>query len=84
MHYVRNEENLPGALTREEVGTESSPAQSERATFANEARDYDYTRAAFTVRTPLTTTQTLEWATQFNYQNLDHPLSFADHRQRHI
>jgi len=76
VHYVRNEENLPGALTREEVA--QNPRQrNPRAAFANEARDYDYTRAACTVRTPLTTQQTLEWATQFNYQNLDHPLSFA-------
>ena len=74
--YVRNEENLPGSLTRQEF--ERNPRQrNPAAAFAEEARNYDYTRAAFTVRTPLTTTQALEAATQFNYQNLDHPLSFA-------
>ena len=74
--YVRNEENLPGSLTRQEF--ESNPRQrNPNAAFAQEARDYDYTRVAFTVRTPLTKNQVLESATQFNYQNLDHPLSFA-------
>src|SRR6266705_5524159 len=74
--YVRNEENLPGSLTRQEF--ESNPRQrNPDAAFAEEARNYDYTRVAFTVRTPLTTTQALEAATQFNFQNLNHPLSFA-------
>jgi iron complex outermembrane receptor protein len=74
--YVRNEENLPGSLTRQEF--ESNPRQrNPDAAFAQEARNYDYTRVAFTVRTPFTTTQALEAAAQFNYQNLDHPLSFA-------
>src|SRR5262245_4873702 len=74
--YVRNEENLPGSLTRQEF--ERNPRQrNPAAAFAAEARNYDYTRVAFTVRTPLTTTQALEAAAQFNYQNLDHPLSFA-------
>ncbi len=74
--YVRNEENLPGSLTRQEF--ERNPRQrNPDAALAQEARNYDYTRVAFTVRTPLTTAQALEVATQFNYQNLDHPLSFA-------
>jgi len=74
--YVRNEENLPGSLTRQEF--ERNPRQrNPDAAFAEEARNYDYTRVAFTVRTPLTTTQALEAATQFNFQNLNHPLSFA-------
>jgi iron complex outermembrane receptor protein len=74
--YVRNEEQLPGSLTREEF--ERNPRQrNPDAAFAQEARNYDYTRVAFTVRTPFSTTQALESGTQFNYQNLDHPLSFA-------
>jgi iron complex outermembrane receptor protein len=74
--YVRNEENLPGSLTRQEF--EQNPRQrNPDAVFAQEARNYDYPRGAFTVRSPLTTNQALEVATQFNYQNLDHPLSFA-------
>ncbi len=74
--YVRNEENLPGSLTRQEF--ERNPRQrNPDAAFAEEARNYDFTRVAFTVRTPLTTTQALEAATQFNFQNLNHPLSFA-------
>lgn len=76
LSYVRNEENLPGSLTRQEF--ERNPRQrNPNAAFAEEARNYDYTRLAFTVRTPLSTTQTLESATHFNFQTLDHPLSFA-------
>ncbi|MGE3537944.1 MAG: TonB-dependent receptor family protein [Candidatus Tectimicrobiota bacterium] len=76
LSYVRNEENLPGSLTRQEF--EQNPRQrNPNAAFAQEARNYDYTRVAFTVRTPLTTTQVLEAATHFNFQDLDHPLSFA-------
>ena len=41
------------------------------------ARNYDYTRGALTLRVPLTESQTFEWATQLNYQDLDHPLAFA-------
>jgi iron complex outermembrane recepter protein len=74
--YVRNEENLPGSLTLQEF--KSNPRQrNPAAAFADEARDYDYLRSAFTIRTPLSDTQALEWALQYNYQDLDHPLSFA-------
>jgi iron complex outermembrane receptor protein len=78
LNYVRSEENLPGALTREEL--ERHPRRADPANLnlrMAAARDYDYTRGALTVRTPLTETQTLEWATQLNYQDLHHPLSFA-------
>jgi iron complex outermembrane recepter protein len=75
-NWVRNQENLPGALTRDQF--DSNPRQRNPQTaFGEEARNYDYTRAAVTVRTPLSATQAIEWATQFNYQDLDHPLSFA-------
>jgi len=61
--YVRNEEDLPGSLTREEF--KRNPRQrSPAATFADEARNYDYIRSAFTVRTPLSDTQALEGAIQ--------------------
>lgn len=74
--YVRSEENLPGSLTLAEF--KSDPRQrNPNAAFADEARDYDYLRTAFTVRTPLSEAQALEWAFQYNYQDLDHPLSFA-------
>jgi iron complex outermembrane receptor protein len=74
--YVRNEEDLPGSLTREDF--KRNPRQrNPAATFADEARNYDYIRSAFTVRTPLSDTQALEGAIQYNYQDLDHPLSFA-------
>ena len=34
-------------------------------------------RGGLTLRTPLGEAQTLEWKTQLDYQDLDHPLSFA-------
>ena len=74
--FTHNEENLPGALTRDQF--EANPKQRNPATaFANEQRNYDYTRGGFTVRTPLGDGQTLEGKLQLNYQDLDHPLSFA-------
>jgi iron complex outermembrane recepter protein len=74
--YVQNEENLPGALTQQEL--DRNPRQrNPAASRFSEERNYDYTRGAFTVRTPLTEDQVLEWYTQLNYQDMDHPLSFA-------
>src|SRR5262245_33973080 len=74
--FVHNGENLPGALTRDQF--EQNPRQRNPATaFANEQRDYDFTRGAFTVRTPLGEGQVLEGKVQLNYQDLDHPLAFA-------
>jgi iron complex outermembrane receptor protein len=78
LNYVRSEEKLPGALTQQELDRDprrADPANLNLRLAA--ARDYDYTRGALTIRTPLTETQTLEWATQLNYQDLHHPLSFA-------
>ncbi|HEY7653410.1 MAG TPA: TonB-dependent receptor [Methylomirabilota bacterium] len=74
--YVQNEENLPGALTQQEL--DRNPRQRNPANSAfSEERNYDYTRGALTVRTPLSENQVLEWYTQLNYQDMDHPLSFA-------
>jgi iron complex outermembrane receptor protein len=74
--YVRNDETLPGALTRAEF--KRNPRQADPANVAQDAaRDYDYVRGALTLRTVLGEGQSLEWATQLNYQDLDHPLAFA-------
>ena len=74
--FVHNDEQLPGALTPEQF--RQNPQQQQPATrFAKEARRYDYTRGAVTFRTPLGPDQAVEWATQLNYQDLDHPLAFA-------
>jgi iron complex outermembrane receptor protein len=74
--FTASNERLPGALTRDEI--ERNPRQANPESVAQrEARNYDYTRGAFTLRTPLTDSQVLEWATQLNYQDLDHPLAFA-------
>jgi len=74
--YVRSEENLPGALTQPEMDRNPRQRNPVNAPF-KEGRDYDYGRGALTVRTPLGDDQALEWYTQLNYQDLDHPLSFA-------
>jgi iron complex outermembrane receptor protein len=74
--FTASHERLPGALTRQQLERDSTKANPTSVAF-REARNYDYTRGAFTLRTPLTEDQTLEWGTQLNYQELDHPLSFA-------
>jgi iron complex outermembrane receptor protein len=76
LNYVHNKQALPGSLTRSEF--RSDPRQrNPNAASADESHDYDWIRTAFTVRTPLTDSQALEWATQYNYTDLDHPLAFA-------
>jgi iron complex outermembrane recepter protein len=73
---VRNKQALPGALTLAEF--KSDPRQAEPASVSQDARhDYHFNRAAFSVRTPLTPNQALEWFTHYNYTDLDHPLAFA-------
>jgi iron complex outermembrane receptor protein len=76
LQFVHSEERLPGSLTRQEF--DKDPTKADPTNVAQRAaRNYDYTRGAFTLRTPLTETQVIEWATQLNYQDLHHPLSFA-------
>jgi iron complex outermembrane receptor protein len=78
LNYVRSEENLPGALTEHELNNHPRRADPTNLNLRlRAARDYDYTRGALTIRTPLSEAQTLEWGTQLNYQDLHHPLSFA-------
>ena len=78
LNYVRSEEHLPGALTQQELDHHPRRADPSNLNLRlDAARDYDYTRGALTIRTPLSETQTLEWAIQLNYQDLHHPLSFA-------
>jgi iron complex outermembrane receptor protein len=79
LNFARVEERLPGALTEEEFERDPRRADPSNVTGRRlkAARDYDYTRAAFTLRTPLTESQVLEWGTQVNYQDLHHPLPFA-------
>jgi iron complex outermembrane recepter protein len=78
LNYVKNREELPGALTQQEL--DRTPRRADPANLMLRlpaARNYDYGRGAVTVRVPLSETQSLEWATQLNYQDLHHPLSFA-------
>lgn len=74
--YVRNEEKLPGSLTFQEFKDNPRQANPSSVLF-DEGRFYDYYRLAFSVRTPIATDQAIEFLTQFNIQNMDHPLSFA-------
>src|SRR5439155_1738526 len=74
----KNREELPGALTQQEL--DRTPRRADPANLmlrVPAARNYDYGRGALTIRTPLSETQALEWGTQLNYQDLHHPLSFA-------
>jgi len=74
--YTHSEERLPGALTLQEF--KSDPRQQDpTAVVFRQERNYDYGRGGLTLRTPLGEYQTLEWKTQLDYQDLDHPLSFA-------
>ena len=74
--YVHNDENLPGALTRNEF--ERDPRRADPANVATRAaRRHDYVRGAVTLRTPLGETTAVEARVQADYQDMDHPLSFA-------
>jgi iron complex outermembrane receptor protein len=74
--HVYSDENLPGALTRNEF--ESNPRKADPANVSTRAaRRYDFTRGAFTLHTPLGEASVLEARLQIDYQDLDHPLSFA-------
>ena len=74
--YVHNDENLPGALTRDEL--ERDPRRADPVNVVTRAaRRYDFVRGAFTLRTPVGQTGAVEARVQTDYQDLDHPLSFA-------
>ena len=56
----------------------SNPRQQDpTVTLFRQERNYEYGRGGLTLRTPLAANQVLEWKTQLDYQDLDHPLSFA-------
>jgi iron complex outermembrane recepter protein len=74
--YTHSEEELPGSLTLQEFLTNPRQQDPTVAQFRQE-RNYEYGRGGLTLRTPLGQTQILEWKTQLDYQDLDHPLSFA-------
>ncbi len=74
--YTHSEEELPGALTLQEFLSNPRQQDPTVAQFRQE-RNYDYGRGGLTLRTPLGQTQALEWKTQLDYQDIDHPLSFA-------
>src|SRR6266478_2164670 len=74
--YTHSEEELPGSLTLQEF--RSNPRQQDPSVVQfRQERNYEYGRGGLTLRTPLGETQVLEWKTQLDYQDLDHPLSFA-------
>lgn len=74
--YVRNREELPGALTFEEFKEDPRQADPDSVLF-DERHDYDYFRTALTIRTLLSSTQAVEFNSQLSFMTLDHPLSFA-------
>src|SRR5882724_12009951 len=74
--YTHSEEELPGSLTLQEFRNKPRQQDPSFVQFRQE-RNYEYCRGGLTLRTPLGETQVLEWKTQLDYQDLDHPLSFA-------
>jgi iron complex outermembrane recepter protein len=74
--YTHSEEELPGSLTLQEFLANPRQQDPTVARFRQE-RNYDFGRGGLTLRTPLGEGQFLEWKTQLDYQDLDHPLSFA-------
>jgi iron complex outermembrane receptor protein len=76
LSQIHSDEQLPGSLTSDELQRDPRKADP-AATQFRQARRYDYTRGAVTLRTPLGETGAFETRVQLDYQDLDHPLSFA-------
>jgi iron complex outermembrane receptor protein len=73
---VRNRQELPGALTRDEFHDDPSQANPSSAA-QDEARDFELGRGALSLVLPLGETTRLEWNGQLHYQDLWHPLAFG-------
>jgi iron complex outermembrane receptor protein len=73
---VRNRQELPGALTRAEFRDDPSQA-SPASELQDEARDYDYGRAALALAVPVGDDRSVELYGQLNHQDLWHPLAFG-------
>jgi iron complex outermembrane receptor protein len=76
LNAVRNRVDLPGALTREEFRRDPSQANPE-SELQDEARDYEFGRAALALSIPVSEEGTLEWLNQYSSQDLWHPLAFG-------
>ena len=73
---MRNRQELPGALTREEF--HANPEQANPASAAqDERRDFELGRGALTLSLPLGEATLFEWLGQVHYQDLWHPLAFG-------
>lgn len=76
LNAVRNRQELPGSLTRDEF--DSDPSEANPASqLQDEARDYDYGRGALALSWPVSESLRLEWQNQLNFQDLHHPLAFG-------
>ena len=75
--YVHSKEQLPGALTPQQIRQNPQPAEPGDPRSPRRRATTTTPRGAVTFRTPIGQDQAIEWATQLNYQDLDHPLSFA-------
>ena len=76
LNAVRSRADLPGSLTHAEFKEDPSEANPASAS-QDEARDYEYGRAALAFSLPLSETLRLDWLSQANYQDLWHPLAFG-------
>jgi iron complex outermembrane receptor protein len=82
---VRNRQDIPGALTRDEFHEDPTQANPDSRTF-DEARDFELGRGALSLSAPLGEETLVEWVGQVNVQDLWHPLAFGiiDNETRNI
>jgi iron complex outermembrane receptor protein len=82
---VRNRQDIPGALTRDEF--HDDPTQANPASRAqDEARHFELGRGALSLSVPVGERTLLEWAGQVSVQDLWHPLAFGiiDNETRNV
>jgi iron complex outermembrane receptor protein len=76
VNAVRSRVDLPGALTRDELGRDPRQANPQ-SDAQDEARDFDFGRLALALVAPLSESVRLEWLNQTHHQDLWHPLAFG-------
>jgi iron complex outermembrane receptor protein len=82
---IRNRQDIPGALTRDEF--HDDPTQANPASRAqDEARDFELGRGALSLSVPVGERTLVEWVGQLSEQDLWHPLAFGiiDNETRNV
>jgi iron complex outermembrane receptor protein len=73
---IRNRQDIPGALTRDEFHADPTQANPESRD-QDEARDFELGRGALSLSVPVGERTLLEWVGQVSVQDLWHPLAFG-------